>query len=161
MAGGEFGMVEIVCWVVMHSDSFHDGAGAEVGGDGEGDDLWKAEDVETVAKRGEGAFGGVPAAPVFMSDAPADFDCGSKVSLERYVVEADESDELGDFGNRNGPWSPFLPLEDFCEFLCEAIALGTVEELGEVLHDAGVGVEAGKGLKIGFSPRAEDEAGCF
>jgi hypothetical protein len=46
------------------------------------------------------------------------------------------------------------------EGFCEMIAFFFGEEFGKELHDAWIGVEAGKGFEIFLAPRSEDKARC-
>src|SRR5690348_14437167 len=94
MAGGYFGVVEIVRGVAGHSELFHDPARAQVRGHGEGHDFGEVEGLEAVLHDRAGAFGGESTPPTGRIEPPPDLHAGGEASLKGRNGEADESGEF-------------------------------------------------------------------
>lgn len=116
-------MIEILIRVSGHAKLLHHTAGGRVVGNGEGNDLWKSEDGETVVKNGGGAFGGQALVPVFGSESPGNLHAGSEMRLESGYGEADGADELACIRQFHGP-----------------VAEAVIGEVGDVTGENGVSI---------------------
>ncbi len=159
---GESGMVEVVGWVMGHAELFHNAAGAEVGGNGKGDDLFKSEISERVMKDSACAFSGEALAPVVEGEAPADFDGGVGVEFDGQFegrnIEADVADEGAGSPEFCRPEAKAMEGEVSSEAMDHAGGFYGIESGGVVLHDAGISVYQSKWGSVREAPAAEQEA---
>lgn len=97
VAVGNAGVVEVGRGIGGHAEALHDGSGAAVVLDREGDDLAKAEFFEAVGQPCLGSFRDITLAPEFGRQPPADLNgAGGK---ERQMVgpgDTDKADALTD-----------------------------------------------------------------
>ena len=158
MTEREPGMVEVIGGVVGHADFFHDAAGAEIGGNGEGDKFLERERTKSVAHNGASAFRGKSLAPEIGGKPPADFDARSEVRVERRDVKADEAEEGRVRGELRGVKAEAMFGEVRFDATEEFIAFAARERAGHEFHDARVGVDVRERLAVGFPPAAEEQS---
>lgn len=156
MAGREARVVEIIGGVVSHADFFHDAAGAEIAGHGEGDEFFEGERTEGVLNDGASAFGGKSLAPEIGEKPPADFDAGSEVRVEGGDVEADEAEERGVAGEFRGVKAKAVLGKVRFNAIEELITFAAGERGGHELHHARVGIHSRERRAVGFTPAAKD-----
>ena len=94
-------MVELT--VGAHPETFHHGDGTAVRGHRERDDLVQPGLAEAEGERNPRRFGGVPVAPGWKGETPADLHAGREVGLERGHQQADVTDERHNPGNLDRP----------------------------------------------------------
>lgn len=138
VALGEVGVVEFA--VVVHANFFHDSAGREIGGDGEGNDFLQAEVLEAVVEDGACAFGGEALIVMGRGETPADFHTRGEVGVEVGDSESDEADELLRVATLGGVEGEAMGAVVGVDFVHHLIAALASERGGEIAHDVRVAV---------------------
>lgn len=133
-------VVEVVGGIVSHAEFFHDAAGAEIGGDSEGDERGESESAGGVADNFAGGFGAEAVSPVSGREPPADFDAGSEMRGEGGDGEADVADEGVGGAEFEGAEAEAMALEVGLDAVGEGVAFVGGEGRGEELHDERIGV---------------------
>jgi len=97
---------------------------------------------------------------MLLSEAPADLDAGSELRLKARDGQAKKSSESSDARNLYCPETEAMTLEASFDSGDEAIALCARQSGGEILRNAWVQVQRGKGLSIRLTPGSKQEPLC-
>ena len=116
---------------------------------------------KAVAENLSRALRGQTLPPAIESDAPANLNAGRKMRLERGNGKPDKADKPARRPQFGGEQPKSAPLDISLDPIRHCVAFFRRENAREVLHHAGIGVQARKGLAVRGSPFAEDEARCF
>jgi hypothetical protein len=150
--------VEIVGLRSRHANTFHDSDRPAIGRDGEGNDFLQFERCESVPKHGGGCLAGVAATPVWLGQAPADFDTWREMRLEAGTAQADKPDERRNAGRFSRPKAVVSLGKRLSYARRQIVALLGRDNARKILHDPGIAVEGPKWPEIPVSPMPEHKA---
>lgn len=157
VAFGKVRMVEIAGGIEGHPGFFHDATGTEIRRDGEGYDFGQLERFVTVPEHGARCLAGEALSPIIKHQPPADFDGRSEVGFETDHRSAGESDEIPGFTQFEREQPESVVAQVGFDPVGQSIALGARKNGGEMLHNAGIGVQFGEWLSIGRKPGSQTE----
>lgn len=156
----QVGVVEVVGGVIGHAELFHHAAGAQVFGNGEGDEAVELKGVEGLINDGARALSRQAAAPAIGGKTPADFDCRHERCVKVWDIEADKADEGSVFNQLCGVETEAVAVEMLLDAGDEIVGLLRQEQAGHELHDAWISVDGLKRDAVRFAPAAEVEPVC-
>jgi len=150
-------VLEVVGCRARHADAFHHAARAPVRQDREGHDLLQAEAAEGEVQGMAGGLRGEASSPAPGIQSPADLHAGREMRVEPGNRQPDEADEVRLAGNLHSPQAEPVRGEVAADAPGKGVALGAVERLGQVPHDAGVAVDGMERREIGVAPSAQHQ----
>src|SRR4029077_13651374 len=97
-------------------------------------------------------------APIVVSEPPANLDAGSEMGLECRDPQPDVADRLANSLCLDYPQSESVAFEVITNPRHHRLALGSIQELRQELHDARVGIERGERRQVGAPPGAKHKS---
>ena len=134
-------MVEVLAWIVRHSEPLHHRLRAQVADRGERHQLVERQHPECKRRGATGGFGGIAASPRRVSEAPTDLDRRREVRLEARPSQSGESEELARAPLLECPKPPTVSFESRLDPIDQLVALRSRERRREVLHHGRIGIE--------------------
>ncbi len=154
-------MVEVVGWVVSHTNPLHDTSRSNIAGHGKRHDLFKLQCMNAKLQRSAGAFGGKPPAPIVGRKAPPNFDAGREVRLKVWNRQADKSSKRRNASNLDGPEAKAVLIEVCFYPQRERVTVFTPQERGQMLHHAPIGIKCRERFAIGWTPPPQTKTRGF
>jgi len=151
-------MIKVFVREAHHPETLHDGNGASVRGNRECDDLLEPEAPKSAVESCVSGLGGVAMFPVVEGETPADFHAGSEMGRERRNGKSDEPCEIGHADHFDCPEPEPVLLEMRRDRGRLPAALLRRQNRGEMLHDAGIGIQRGKVRQILRPPWTQAQA---
>jgi len=148
MSWREFGMIEVIVWVVSHTKFLHHAARAHIRWHGETHDVLEAKHVTSVIESGLCTFGRQTLAPNVGRKTPRDLNTRGEMGMEGGDIQADEANESTVILQFSGVRSEAVLSKMVLDLCDQRITLGDGQRSREELHHLGVGVDLRKRLEV-------------
>lgn len=161
MIGGEFRVFEILLGRVMHANGLHDFLRRQVIAGGEGHDVVQGQSIERATQGGPGRFAGIPQAPVFPGQAPADLHRRGKGRFEAHLQQPGKADKGTVILTFKRPEAKAMFGEMPAYAPDQRGTFQTTQGRGKVAHDLRIGTHRGKCRQIIVTPLAQQQTRAF